>query len=33
MMQTWDLKIRNSWLAIILALWGVYWLIIIGVTL
>lgn len=24
MMQTWDLKIRNSWLAIILALWGVY---------
>ena len=33
MIQTWDLKIRNSWLAIILALWGVYWLIIIGVTL
>ena len=33
MMQTWDLKIRNSWLAIILALWCVYWLIIIGVTL
>lgn len=33
MMQTWDLKIRNSWLTRVYALWGVYWLITIGATL